>query len=159
MKRIVMAGIIVLCVAIGLAWAQDRGTADEAKAMLDRAVAFYKTNGPEKAFSAFNDPDGPFVDKDLYIFVVDMKGNVVAHGARAGLIGQGMSEIKDADQKNFIGEMVAVARAKGAGTVNYWWESPQFQVVEEKCSYIERVDEVVLGCGYYKSHRWQPREK
>ncbi len=159
MKRIVMAGIFVLCVAIGLAYAQDRGTADEARAMLDRAVAFYKANGPEKAIVAFNDPDGSFVNKDLYIFAVDMNGKVVAHGAKAGLIGQGMSEIRDADQKNFIAEMVTVARSKGAGTVNYWWENPQFQVVEEKCSYIEKVDEVVLGCGYYKSHRWQPTEK
>ena len=159
MKRMVMAAVFVLCVAIGLACAQDRGTADEARAMLDRAVAFYKANGPEEAFVAFNDPQGPFVNKDLYIFAVNMDGKVVAHGAKAGLIGQGMSEIKDADQKNFIAEMVAVARAKGAGTVNYWWENPQFQVVEEKCSYIEKVDEAVLGCGYYKSHRWQPREK
>ena len=157
MKRILPVCIVILFMAVGLAYAQDRGTPAEAKAMLDNAVAFYKANGSEIAFSAFNDPKGPFVDKDLYIFVVDLNGKVLAHGAQPGLIGQGMTEIRDADQKNFIQEIVTVARAKGAGTVDYWWQNPQFLVVEQKCSYIEKVDGAVLGCGYYKGHRWQPQ--
>jgi hypothetical protein len=157
MKMLIMAGIIVLFVVVGFVYAQERGSADEAKAMLDKAIAFYKANGPEKAFAAFNDPKGPFVNKDLYIFAVDLNGKVLAHGANAGLVGKGMSDITDAEGKNFIAEVVAVATSKGAGIVDYWWENPQFQVVEGKSSYIEKVDGVVLGCGYYKDYRWQPR--
>jgi cytochrome c len=157
MKRIIMVSVVILCMAIGLAYAQDRGTAEEAKAMLDKAVAYYKANGPEKSFATFNDPKGPFVNKDLYIFAVDLNGKVLAHGAQPGLIGQGMTEIRDADQKNFIAEMVTVAKSKGTGTVIYWWENPQYRVVEEKSSYIAKVDGAVLGCGFYKGHRWQPQ--
>lgn len=55
--------------------------------MLDKAIAFYKSNGPKKAFAAFNNPKGQFVDKDLYIFAVDLNGKILAHGAIAGLLG------------------------------------------------------------------------
>jgi cytochrome c len=157
MKRTIIACIIIVFVVVGFVYAQDCGTAEEAKAMLDKAIAFYKANGPEKAFATFNDPKGAFVYKDLYVFVVDLNGKVLAHGANAGLIGKGMNEISDADGKNFIAEMVVVAQSKGAGTVDYWWENPlQYQVVEAKSSYIERVDGAVLGCGYYKGFRWRP---
>ena len=82
MKRIVLACVIILFVVVGFVCAQDRGTAEEAKAMLDKAIAFYKVNGPEKAFETFNDPKGPFVNKDLYVFAVDLNGKVLAHGAK-----------------------------------------------------------------------------
>jgi cytochrome c len=155
MKRTLIAGIVILFVAVGLACAQDRGTAAEAKAMLNNAVTFYNASGSEKAFAAFNDPKGAFVDKDLYIFVVDLNGKVVAHGANAGLIGKDMTEIRDPNQKNFIAEMLAVAKAKGSGTVTYRWENPRLQLVEEKSSHIEKVDGAILGCGYY---RWEPQD-
>ena len=154
MKRIVIAGVVILFVVVGLGYAQNRGTAAEAKAMLDKAVAFYKAYGPEKAFAAFNDRKGPFVDRDLYVFALDLNGKILAHGAKTQLIGKSMKE------KNFIAEMLAVAKSKGAGTVDYRWENPRyvesFVVVEDKTAYIEKVGGVVLGCGYYKGDRWQP---
>jgi len=155
MKRIVMAAVVILFVVVGLAYAQNRSPAEEAKSMLDKAVAFYKANGPEKAFATFNDPKGPFVKGDLYIFAVDLNGKILAHGVKAGLIGKSSKEIRDADEKNFIEEMVAVAKSKGAGTVNYKWENPGSLVVEKKSSYIEKVDGVVLGCGYFTAYEWQ----
>jgi signal transduction histidine kinase len=149
MKRL-LAGIVILFMVVGLAYAQDRGTSADAKALLDKAVAFYKANGQEKAFAAFNDSKGQFVSKDLYIFALDMNGKILSHGANAGLIGKDMSGTKDADGKLFMKEMVETAKTKGKGTVDYKWENPKTKVVEQKSSYIEKVDGVVLGCGYYK---------
>ena len=157
MKRILMASVVILCIAIGLACAQDRATATEAKAMLDKAVAFYKTNGSEKAFAAFNDPKGPFVDKDLYIFVLDLNGTVIAHSIKPGLVGKGTKQIRDANERNFLVDMVTVAESKGVGTVDYWWENPRSGIVEEKRTYVEKVNGVILGCGYYTGRRWEPR--
>jgi len=134
----------------GLAYAQDRGTAAEAKTLLDKAVVFYKTNGQDKAFAAFNDSKGQFASKDLYIFALDMNGKILSHGANAGLIGKDMMGTKDADGKLFMKEMVETAKTKGKGTVDYKWENPKTKVVEQKSSYVEKVDGVVLGCGYYK---------
>jgi signal transduction histidine kinase len=149
MKRL-LAGIVILFMVVGLAYAQDRGTAAEAKALLDKAVVFYKANGQDKAFAAFNDSKGQFASKDLYIFALDMNGKILSHGANAGLIGKDMMGTKDADGKLFMKEMVETTKTKGKGTVDYKWENPKTKVVEQKSSYVEKVDSVVLGCGYYK---------
>jgi signal transduction histidine kinase len=149
MKK-VFACIVVLMLVAGSAGAQDRGSAVEAKALLDKAVAYYKANGQPKAFAAYNDPKGAFVSKDLYIFALDMDGKILAHGANAALIGRDMMGAKDADGKLFMKEMVGVAKEKGKGSIDYKWESPKTKAVEQKSSFVEKVDGVVLGCGFYK---------
>ena len=149
MKRL-LAGIVILFVVVGLAYAQDRGTAAEAKALLDKAVVFYKANGQDKAFAAFNDSKGQFVSKDLYIFALDMNGMILSHGANAALIGKDMMGAKDADGKLFMKEMVEVGKTKVKGAIDYKWENPKTKKVEQKSSYVEKVDSVILGCGYYK---------
>lgn len=150
MKKVVAAIFILLLLVAGAAYAQDRGTAAEAKALLGDAVAFYKANGQDKAFAAFNDPKGKFVKKDLYIFALDMSGKIIAHGANAALVGKDMMGAKDADGKLFMKEMIEVGKTKGQGAVDYKWESPKTKKVEQKSSYLEKVNNVVLGCGYYK---------
>ena len=150
MKKVVAAIFILLLLVAGAAYAQDRGTAAEAKALLGDAVAFYKANGQDKAFAAFNDPKGKFVKKDLYIFALDLNGKIIAHGANAALVGKDMMGAKDADGKLFMKEMIEVGKTKGQGAVDYKWESPKTKKVEQKSSYLEKVNNVVLGCGYYK---------
>jgi len=151
MKK-VFAALLIVTLVVSFAYAQaTRGTATEAKALLDKAVAFYKANGEAKAFAAFNDPKGQFVSKDLYIFALDMSGTVIAHGANAGLIGKNLSKTPDADGKYFMNDMVNVAKTKNKGTVDYKWENKVTKKVEPKSSYVEKVAaNVVLGCGYYK---------
>src|SRR5258708_20129441 len=56
-----------------------KGTSAEATAMVDKAIAHIKKAGREKAFADFNNKSGPFVDRDLYVVVYDMKGKVLAH--------------------------------------------------------------------------------
>lgn len=150
MKRMLIAAMVVLLVLVGLAYAQERIASVEAKALLNKAVAYYKTNGQEKAFAAFNDRKGQFVDQELYIFALDMNGKVLAHGIKPALIGKDMTEIRDADEKNFIKEIVEVVKTQGEGVVRYKWENPKSLAVEQKSSYVERVNGVILGCGYYK---------
>ena len=155
MKRVVIAVVVLLFAVVGLAGAADHGTPAEAKAMLDKAIAFYKANGQAKAFAAFNDPKGPFVAKDLYIYVVDMNGKMLAHGAKPGLIGKSMKDIKGADQENFLEESVWLAKNLGVGMVDYKWENPKTLVVEQKCAYFQKVGDVILSSGFYKTYPWK----
>jgi hypothetical protein len=150
MMRKVFVGIFILFLVASSAYAQDRGTAAEAKSLLSKAVTYYKTNGQAKSFAAFNDPKGNFVSKDLYIFALDMSGKIIAHGVNAALIGKDMMGTKDANGKLFIKEMVNIGKTKGKGSVDYKWVSPKTNKVEQKSSYIEKVNRVVLGCGFYK---------
>ena len=149
MKRMLIAAMVVLLGLVGLAYAQGRIASVEAKALLNRAVAFYKANGQGKAFAAFNDRKGQFVEQELYIFALDMDGKILAHGIKPDLIGKDMNEIRDVYEKKFLVEMVDKAKTKGTGIVHYRWENPRTLAVEDKSSYIERVNGVILGCGYY----------
>ena len=55
------------------------GTEQEAKAMLDKAVAALKEN-KEKALEMFNKGEGGFKDRDLYVFCANASdGILTAH--------------------------------------------------------------------------------
>jgi cytochrome c len=135
----------------GLARADVHGTADEAKAMVEKAVVLVKQAGAEQAFAAFNDPaNKDFHDRDLYIFVRSMDGNTVAHGANKGMIGHTSLELKDADGKLYNKEMIELASTKGSGWVEYRWVNPMDKKIEQKASFIEKVGDYIVGAGFYK---------
>ncbi len=57
---------------------QSGGTADEAKAMLMKAVAAVKAD-KAKALDMFNKREGGFLDRDLYVFCANVSdGTTVA---------------------------------------------------------------------------------
>ena len=59
---------------------ETHGTADEAKAMLMKALAAVKAD-KDKALDMFNKGEGGFRDRDLYVFCVNASdGTVVAMG-------------------------------------------------------------------------------
>lgn len=132
------------------AFASEYGTAEEATAMVKKAVAYLKANGKDKAFAEFNNQSGQFRNRDLYIFVQDMKGKMLAHGGNDRLIGRDLIDLKDADGKFFVKSMIEIANGKGSGWVDYKWTNPTSKVIEPKSSYIEKADDMFVGCGIYK---------
>lgn len=151
MKKFLHAG---LCAATFLmscvAGAADLGTADEATAMVKKAVTYLKANGKEKTLAEVSNPKGQFVDRDLYISVYDMNGNVLAHGANAKLIGKDVSGLKDADGKEFIKDILAKAKSAGKGNADYKWPNPVSKEIQSKTVYFEKADDMVISSGYYK---------
>jgi cytochrome c len=147
---------ICLCMALicfaGSLFAQDRGTDKEATDLVDKALAYYKANGKDKAFAAFNDKAGQFIKKDLYIFVIDWNGTIVAHGVTPQLINKPTADLKDSEGKFFMREMVQVAKTKGTGWVDYKWTSPATKKIEQKSSFVKRIpgEDLLIGCGIYK---------
>ena len=69
MKRIIASLLFVAVFVLFAAPVTHGATAEEAKAMAQKAKAFYKANGKEKAIAEFNDPKGQFVKGDIYIVV------------------------------------------------------------------------------------------
>ncbi|KIF80118.1 cache domain-containing protein [Noviherbaspirillum autotrophicum] len=139
-------GVLVL----GSAGAADKTKQEEAVALVKKAAAYLNANGKEKALAEFSNPKGQFVERDLYVFVNDLNGNTMAHGGNPKLIGKNVIELKDADGKLFIKEMSELAKTKGKGWVDYKWPNPVTKAIEEKTTYIERVGDVMIGCGIYK---------
>ncbi len=135
----------------GAALAADKGTADEATAMVKKAVALIKSDGKEKAFAAFADPSNTtFHDRDLYVYVYDLNGVALAHGNNPKMVGKSLIGLKDNEGKLLIKEMVDVAKTKGKGWVDFKWPNPVTKTVEQKSGYIEKVDDMLVGSGIYK---------
>lgn len=153
MKQLLKSMSVAACVLalhIPVLAADDRGTAAEATALVQRAAEYLKANGPAKSYAAFNDTAGQFKDRDLYVFVMDMNGKMLSHGANAKLIGKDLTNLKDSDDKLFIKTMLDVAKSKGKGWVDYKWPHPVTKAIEPKSTYVEKVDDLVVGCGIYK---------
>jgi len=134
----------------GAAHAADQGTAAEAEAMVKKAVAYIKANGPEKAYEEFTNGKS-FKDRDLYIIVYDLNGKNLAQGANPKLVGKDLIGLKDPDGKPLIQMFVDLAKTKGKGWVEgYKFLNPTTQKIEGKAMYLERVGDTLVGCGIYK---------
>jgi cytochrome c len=145
-----LAGAALFACA-GLALAAERGTGDEAVAMVKKAQAFVRASGKDKALAEFSNPQGTFKDRDLYVFVLDRTGNTLAHGGNPKLIGKAMIDLKDADGKLFIKAIVDTAfGAAGKVWVDYKWPNPVSKAVEPKSTYVEKYDDMLIGVGIYK---------
>jgi hypothetical protein len=153
MKKVVLLSLVCLLVA-GFAFAAAKATQKDAIALVDKGIAYYKANGEAKAFAEFNKKDGPFTDmsKDLYLFVFDMKGKCLSHGANPALIGRDLTGLKDSDGKYFIKEFIVKAQSPaGKGWIDYNWSNPTTKKIEPKSSYVVKIAaDRLIGCGIYK---------
>ena len=145
-----LATLVAFALLAPTVLADDRATTKEAEMMVHKAVEYLNKNGREKAFPVFSDPKGAFTYRDLYIFVIDFKGTVLAHGTKKELIGKNDWERKDKTGKLFTQEMVQLAKSKGGGWEEYLFENPATGKVETKVAYFERVDDFLVGCGAFK---------
>jgi hypothetical protein len=99
--------------------AQQFGSADEAKAMLNKAVAAVKAD-KTKALEMFNKGEGGFLDRDLYPFCINVSdGKIVAVGNPNAkqLLGQDGRALKDAAGKAY-GEEIYAAPQKPEGQIS-----------------------------------------
>jgi cytochrome c len=131
--------------------AQQSGTAAEAKAMLDHAVATLKAGEPA-ALAAFNDKGNKeFHDRDLYVFCYDMTdGKFTAHPNPA-LMGTDVRALKVKDDP--LGQRIFdTIKAGGANvsTVDYNFPKPGTTDPVPKQSYVTMVGKEGCGVGYYK---------
>ena len=124
-------------------------TADEATALVEKAISFHKANGQDKMIAEISNKKGLFVKDDLYVFVLDMSGVCLAHGGSTNLIGRDMTKIKDYDGRYFIQEVVAGAKKKGTGWVDYHWANPSTKAWDKKSTYFKKDGTLIYCCGIY----------
>jgi len=132
------------------ALAGDRGTPDEAKALLVKAVALVKASGKDKASAQFMDKQGGFIDRDLYVSVIDMSGKTTANGGNPRLVGKDNMKYQDADGKFIVKERIEIAKAKGRGMQEYRSVNPVTKEIESKLVFFEKLDDVVVAVGSFK---------
>jgi methyl-accepting chemotaxis protein len=127
------------------------GTADQAMALVQRAAAHVKSVGMDRALKDFHDKAGGFVDRDLYIFMLDRDGYYRCMGADAKKVGTHLREAPGVDAAKLIED--AWYRAdRGGGWVEYNIVNPVTGDVRGKSSFITPLsDRLLMGCGAYRS--------
>ncbi len=130
---------------------KKRGTALEAKQLSIKAYKYIKENGKEKAFEKFMSKDPEFFYKDLYIFVIDIKGNMLVHPVDSSLMNKNLYNLKDSKGKYFIQNFIKLISEYENGWEQYYWRNYTTQEIESKLTYLIKIDdETFLGCGAYQ---------
>jgi signal transduction histidine kinase len=127
---------------------KQHGTAEEAQALVAKAIAYYDDTNPETAFAAFNNREGEFVDRDLYIFVYGPDRTIVSHGADVNLIGTPVDTLIDINGKPFGAAIQDEATEEGVW-VEYTWYNPVGRELHPKSSWIVLHDGYRFGAGIY----------
>jgi hypothetical protein len=131
------------------------GKADEARAMLLKAVAAVKAD-KTKALDMFTKGEGGFLDRDLYVFcdnVADGKVVAIGNPNAKTLLGQDARTLKDSTGKEFGLELFAAGqKPEGQITeVSYMFVRPGPDTKPvPKVSLVTRAGDIYCGVGYYK---------
>jgi hypothetical protein len=142
-----VAGLAMTLFSPGFAKAQ--GTAAEAKAMLEKAVAAVKAD-KAKAIDMFNKGEGGFKDRDLYPFCFQLSdGKLVAAPERVR--GQDNRTLKDATGRAYGEEIYKAAAQEGKVIeVSYQFPKPGASTPSPKTSFVTKVGDLGCGVGYYQ---------
>jgi len=143
---LIAALAVMVVVGVATAFAAEFGTAAEAKAMLEKAVAAVKKD-KAKALDMFTKGEGGFKDRDLYPFCGGPDGNFTAHPK---LVGKSLKELKDKAGKALGEEMYKVAKEGKISEVGYMWPRPGSETPVQKVSFVTKAGDQVCAVGYYK---------
>ena len=149
-RNLAFVGYAALLVffTVGSVSAAQFGTAEEAKAMLERAVAAVKED-KAKALDMFNKGEGGFKDRDLYVFCANASdGIVTAHPY--GQRGKQLREILGKKGYPLGQEIMQKATEGTIREVTYWWPRPGSDTPLEKTAFYTKAGDQICGVGYYK---------
>jgi len=144
----VLAGVlsVMLMAGTATAFAAEFGTAPEAKAMLEKAVAAIKADKPG-SLAKFAKGEGGFKDRDLYPFCGGPDGNFTAHPTLAG---KSLKGLKDKAGKALGEEIYKVAQEGKISEVVYMWPRPGSDKPVQKVTFVTKAGDQVCAVGYYK---------
>ena len=129
-------------------WAADFGTAQEAKAMLERAVAAVKED-KAKALDMFNKGEGGFKDRDLYVFCANASDGIITAQPYMNK-GKQLRDIQGMHGGS-LGETLMQNATEGTIKETTYW-SPRHPTGEllEKTVFYTKAGDQICGVGYYK---------
>jgi methyl-accepting chemotaxis protein len=128
-----------------------QGSADEAKALVDRALPLLQSRGLQGASAELHSAEAGFVDRDLYIFVVDQRGTYRLHGAKPAMEGKRVHDVPGLDGDRFVKDAWETVAGGRTGWINYGIVTPGSTVPAQKTSYVVALtDDLIVGCGVYR---------
>ena len=145
---VVAYAVIQVLLSTASVCAADFGTAEEAKAMLERAVAAVKED-KAKALDMFNKGEGGFKDRDLYVWCANASDGIVTATPYWNR-GKQLRDIKGKHGAPF-GETIMQNATEGTiKETTYWWPRPGTDKPLEKIALYTKVGDQICSVGYYK---------
>jgi cytochrome c len=145
--------LLVAALPCLLAFAQTP-TSTQAVALVKQALAYAKQNGMAKLIEETNSPNGKFhVSKggELYLYIYDDRAMTKASGYQPELfVGKNRWDLRDPDGVMILQELLRVAKTQGRGWVDYKYPNPSTGIIDQKTSYCEYYEGMMIGCGIYK---------
>ncbi len=151
-RRTIGCLLMVLAAYASPVWPDASATKEECVLKCHEAAALINSKGIEEGIRQIGDPKGPFVWKDSYVFLMDLKGRMLAHPFQPELTRmEHVLLITDPTDNALFVRFVNLARTVGQGWVEYMWPKPGKTSPAKKLSYIYRVpgQEVFVGAGVY----------
>lgn len=151
-KLLIVLTISTFVLFSSLALAGEKATTEECVEKSHEAAAIINARGLEEAIKMIGDPKGPFVWKDSYVFLMDLKGKMLAHPMQPELTRYEHVLLEtDATDKALFVHFVNVAREDGEGWVDYKWPKPGKKSPSKKVTYIYKVPskDLLVGAGVY----------
>jgi len=135
--------------------ASQFGTRDEAVAMVHRVQDMFKRSGYDATIKAVLSKSGGTIDRDLYAYILDQNGVVMANGAIPTMTpGTNLYNFRDQNGKYMMREQLEVCKGSGSGWVDFRFLSPTTQTIEDKSTYIERMgNNWCVGVGVYANEQ------
>ena len=116
--------------------------------MLERAVVAVKED-KTKALDMFNEGEGGFKDRDLYVFCANASdGILTAHPY--GQKGKLLQDIEGRHGAAFGKEIMQEATEGTTKEVTYWWQRPGSDKPLQKTAFYTKAGDQICGVGYYK---------
>jgi hypothetical protein len=126
------------------------GSADEARALVERAVALMKACGRDKALEDFNLNHEAWTDRDLFIFCLDRSGIILANAMTPARVGRSVDMLDGLRGTRHSDKLWDCIDSHGGGWVSYQIAHPTTGQMRDKETYVFPIDESTLvGCGCY----------
>ena len=144
-----IAAVVIACLGGSTLAFAAPVTKDDAVAMVKKAVAAIKADGPEKAYAEIN-KGGQFADGEIYVVVSNFDGVTVAHATNPKLLGKNMTEVQDVDGKYFSKNMTELARKETSFWYDYKFANPATKKIQVKDNYCEVLSSSRVCAGVYR---------
>jgi len=121
-------------------------------ALVDRAAGLIEKKGKD-VFPEFKKKGGEWFKDDTYLFVARMDGVTLVNAAFPDEEGKNRLDLKDANGKPFVREIIDMLKTRDSGWVDYAWPKPSETRPSKKSAYVRKAkldkDTVYVGAGIY----------
>jgi cytochrome c len=143
--------VAILLAAAPPSRAADKFTADDAKALTLKAASLIQEKGLDSARTVLT-ADGEFKHGEVYVNVIDTAGTWRVYPPMPAGEGRSVLDVKDANGKLIVRDIIKTASEQGEGWVEYRWMNPETKEIGPKISFVKRVPgtDLIAYVGVYK---------